>query len=81
MTPGGMRAQASEEWHCPKSSITVSNEGPDTFRVNGCGQTALYRCARAQGQPPNTSPQSSLVDEAEYRHAQGDQTCTRLDRH
>ena len=68
----GMKVLAAEEWQCPKSSIRVTNEGANAFRVSGCGQSALYVCesdtsSRSGGAPP----QGSMAEEEEYRVQDG----------
>jgi hypothetical protein len=67
-TRQGMRIQAAEDWHCPKGSIRVTNEGASSFRVSGCGQSALYVCEDEAPRTPSAAPpQASMAEEEEYR--------------
>jgi hypothetical protein len=67
-TRQGMKIQAAEDWHCPKSAIVVANEGANSFRVSGCGQSALYVCEEDGPRTPNAAPpQASMAEEEEYR--------------
>jgi hypothetical protein len=70
-TVGGMRARAAEDWGCPESAISVTNEGQSLFRVSGCGQTALYECTTDESPSPAGSPPQSDVNSGEDSRYQG----------
>jgi hypothetical protein len=76
-TREGMRIRAADEWNCPKSTITVTNEGQNTFRVTGCGQSALYGCSEGAA-GSDTDPHGTMASEEEYRQRGAD--CTKLSR-
>jgi hypothetical protein len=79
-TPSGMKARAAEEWQCPESSIQVTNEGQSTFRVSGCGQSALYVCQSNVPTPADALPQSGLVSEEEFRYSRAGADCHKATR-
>jgi hypothetical protein len=39
------RAQAAKDMGCPEEKIDVTEHG-DSYRAEGCGQNAQYRCIR-----------------------------------
>jgi len=80
-TVGGMRARAADEWSCPESEISVTNEGQSVFRVSGCGQTALYECSD-EGSPPGPGgpPQSNPNAAEQYRYQGAGAACHKSSR-
>jgi hypothetical protein len=77
-TVGGMRARAANDWDCPESSISVSNQGQNLYRVMGCGQTALYECSGGSEPPPGGPPQSDPVAGEEYRFQGAGEACHKV---
>jgi hypothetical protein len=81
-TVGGMRARAAKDWSCPESSIDVTNQGQDVFRVSGCGQTVLYECSgdAPSGPGGGPPPQSNVNAEQEYRFQGAGTSCSKVTR-
>jgi len=79
-TVGGMRARAADEWNCPESTIHVTNEGQNVFRVSGCGRTALYECSDGPPSPPGGPAQSDPKAAEKYRYQGAGAACYKSSR-
>jgi hypothetical protein len=79
-TAGGIRARAADEWSCPESSVSVTNEGQNVFRASGCGRTALYECSGGSEPSSGAPPQSEPGASERYRYEGAGAACHKASR-